>query len=327
MTLSVWLSLSPALARSFLSCRLSFLFTFKSGPTAAPHYLYVVSPIFLLSPLSGSLLSPQSPTPYCLFVSLHSSPSVLIPSVFPHSYLSHFSPLSLSVPHPSLPFFNHLNSFLILTIDPRVISRGCLANVLVCGYVLAVWPWRSHQAAVRPSVHGAHQDRPHAGLQWCLHAGGWSCSHVEPDSGGCLFLVFQAACFKQMSECKWRGCGCQLEFVGTWIKRKKWILILYFELPVKFVCPSMLKSAWKYCTCLWVVLFDICFLKQEHMFEKTQTYLFTLLEVSVGFMSGVTSEPQCVTSLFPKFWIRTRTHTSFPTFLHPFFGATKPPCD
>lgn len=135
---------------------------------------------------------------------------------------------------------------------------------------------------------------------------------------GASFLFFKLPVLKQMSECKWRGCGCQLELVGTWIKRKRWILIFYFELLVKFVCPSILRSAWKYCTCLWVVLFDMFFEIRTRL-KKTQTYLFPLLEVPVGFMSGVTSEPQCVTALFPKFWVRTGTNTAFPTFAYPFF--------
>lgn len=39
------------------------------------------------------------------------------------------------------------------------------------------------------------------------------------------------------------------------------------------------------------------------MFENKnkQTYLFTLLAVAVGFLSGVTAEPPCVTALFPLF--------------------------
>lgn len=128
-TLSVWLSLSPALARPFLTCRLPFLLTFKSGPSAAPRYLYVVFPFFSPpSRLSGPLLSPQSPTLHCLFVSLHSSPSVLIPSVSLTLISLIFLPLPLSFPFPSPPFFNHLNSFLILTIDPRVCHLARLSG-------------------------------------------------------------------------------------------------------------------------------------------------------------------------------------------------------
>lgn len=80
------------------------------------------------SPLSGPLLSPQSPTLHCLFVSLHSSPSVLIPSVSLTLISLIFLPLPLSFPFPSPPFFNHLNSFLILTIDPRVCHLARLSG-------------------------------------------------------------------------------------------------------------------------------------------------------------------------------------------------------
>lgn len=135
----VCLALSTALARPFLSHRLSFLFSFKSCPSAARHYLYVISPFFPLCLLS-------------LVVSSHPNLPHFIAYLFPSIRLPLFSfhqssltlifliflPLSLPFLFPSPPFFNRLNSFLILTIDPHLISNGCLANVLVFGFVLAV---------------------------------------------------------------------------------------------------------------------------------------------------------------------------------------------
>lgn len=96
----------------FGSLPLPLLVLFSPSPLVSSLHIQIVpfcgSPLLLrhfpffppLSPLSGRLLSPQSPTLHCLFVSLYSSPSVLIPSVFPHSYLSHFSPPASPFPLP-----------------------------------------------------------------------------------------------------------------------------------------------------------------------------------------------------------------------------------
>lgn len=146
----------------------------RSLPSTSVSFPFTLSTLFRYLP---SVRSPPSPTLRCLFVpSSPPSPSALIPSVslaliFPRFSSTFAFALSSSAS-------DHFSSALL--IHPSI-------HLTLCHFVLAVWPGRSHQAAVRPSVHGAHQDRPDARLQRRLHVGRRSRSNVEPHRGGWLF--------------------------------------------------------------------------------------------------------------------------------------------
>ena len=134
--------------------------------------LYLLSSVIFC--LFGRLRLPHF---HCLFV----------PSFPPRPLLSFHpspSPSSFPVFPPPSPLLSPRAPLIIPL--PRYWSTRPF-HLTLCHFVLAVWPGRSHQAAVRPSVHGAHQDRPDARLQRCLHVGRRSCSYVEPHRGGWLF--------------------------------------------------------------------------------------------------------------------------------------------
>lgn len=166
----------PLLVLSFLllcSSHLRWPFC-RSLPSTSVSFPFTISTLFRYLP---SVRSPPSPTLRCLFVpSSPPSPSALIPSVslaliFPCFSSTFAFALSSSAS-------DHFSSALL--IHPSI-------HLTLCHFVLAVWPGRSHQAAVRPSVHRAHQDRPDARLQRRLHVGRRSRSNVEPYRGGWLF--------------------------------------------------------------------------------------------------------------------------------------------
>lgn len=179
---------SPCLLLPALSVPFSFTSSWPRLLSFSPHFPVLSFCFSYLSFLLTfaltflSLLATSVSFPFFVIYSLLFSASVYslfhlhIAYLFlPFPHLSSLLSLPFSLPHPP----NHHNSFLFRLIDPLTISLS----------VLPVWPRRSHQVALWPSVHGAHQDRPDARLQWRLYAGGRSRSHVEPHSGGCLFTL------------------------------------------------------------------------------------------------------------------------------------------
>lgn len=248
-TLSVWLSLSPTLARPFLSCRLPFLLTFKSGPSAAPRYLYVVSPLFFpsVSSLRSSPLTPISHTSLLIcfppFVSLCSHSIIL-----PHSYLSHFSPTAslFSFPLPSLfqspKFISHPYYWSTRLSSRAAVWLTCLSVVLslqcdpgeATKLLYDLLYTEPIKIVLMPGCSGVSTLVAEAARMWNLIVVGVSS------------WFFKLSVSNWRPGCKWRGHGHELEFAGL-SEMKRLILISYIDLlPVEFVCPDILKSAWKY---------------------------------------------------------------------------------
>lgn len=151
-----------------------------------------------LSPLSGRLLSPQSPTLHCLFVSLHSSPSVLIPSVFPHSYLSHFSPPCLSIfSPPPLPFSItsiHFSSLLLIRASSRTaVWLTCLSVVLSL---------QCDPGEATKLLYDLLYTEP---IKIVLMPGCSGVSTLVAEAARMWNLIVVGVCFKRRSECEWRG--------------------------------------------------------------------------------------------------------------------------
>lgn len=148
LTLSVLFFPLPLLVLFFLLLVFSLhicIGLFAPPPASSMSFPFSLS-TFLCFPLS-----PPSPTLHCLFVSSLSLPSVLIPSVsltliFPlHVCLSPLFSLFQSPQFIPLPYYWSTHPPFNLSI--------C---VTLCHFVLPVWPRRSHQVAVWPSVHRAH---------------------------------------------------------------------------------------------------------------------------------------------------------------------------